>query len=102
MVDTMTGLTDLDKDFANVLRKFNKPVYLVANKAETTERYQSAAEFYELGIGDEIFAISAQTGFGTGELLDAVITHFETKGIEDPEAGIPRIAIMGRPNVGKS
>jgi GTPase len=102
MVDTMTGLTDLDKDFANVLRRFNKPVYLVANKAETTERYQSAAEFYELGLGDEIFAISAQTGFGTGELLDAVITHFETPGIEDPEAGIPRIAIMGRPNVGKS
>lgn len=102
MVDTVTGLTDLDKDFANVLRKFNKPVYLVANKAETTERYQSAAEFYELGLGDEIFAISAQTGFGTGDLLDAVITHFETAGIEDPEAGIPRIAIMGRPNVGKS
>ncbi|WP_149241224.1 ribosome biogenesis GTPase Der [Dyadobacter sp. 32] len=102
MVDTMTGLTDLDKDFANVLRRFNKPVYMVANKAETTERYQSAAEFYELGLGDEIFAISAQTGFGTGELLDAVITHFETPGIEDPEAGIPRIAIMGRPNVGKS
>ena len=102
MVDTMTGLTDLDKDFANVLRRFNKPVYMVANKAETTERYLSAAEFYELGLGDEIFAISAQTGFGTGELLDAVITHFETAGIEDPEAGIPRIAIMGRPNVGKS
>jgi GTP-binding protein len=102
MVDTMTGLTDLDKDFANVLRRFDKPVYLVANKAETTERYQSAAEFYEMGLGDEIFAISAQTGFGTGELLDAVIKHFETPGIEDPEAGIPRIAIMGRPNVGKS
>ncbi|MCE7042051.1 ribosome biogenesis GTPase Der [Dyadobacter sp. CY312] len=102
MVDTMTGLTDLDKDFANVLRKFNKPVYLVANKAETTERYQSAAEFYELGIADEIYAISAQTGFGTGDLLDEVIKHFETAGVEDPEAGIPRIAIMGRPNVGKS
>lgn len=102
MVDTMTGLTDLDKDFANVLRRFNKPVYLVANKAETTERYQSAAEFYELGMGEEVFAISAQTGFGTGELLDEVIKHFETPGIEDPEAGIPRIAIMGRPNVGKS
>jgi GTP-binding protein len=102
MVDTMTGLTDLDKDFANVLRRFDKPVYLVANKAETTERYQSAAEFYEMGLGDEIFAISAQTGYGTGELLDAVIQHFETPGIEDPEAGIPRIAIMGRPNVGKS
>jgi GTP-binding protein len=102
LVDTMTGLTDLDKDFANVLRRFNKPVYLVANKAETTERYQSAAEFYELGLGDEIYAISAQTGFGTGDLLDEVVKHFETAGVEDPEAGIPRIAIMGRPNVGKS
>ncbi len=102
MVDTATGLTDLDKDFANVLRKFNKPVFLVANKAETTERYHSAAEFYELGLGGEIYAISAQTGFGTGDLLDEVIKHFETAGVEDPEAGIPRIAIMGRPNVGKS
>ena len=102
MVDTMTGLTDLDKDFANVLRRFNKPVLLVANKSETQERYQSAAEFYELGLGDMVYAISAQTGFGTGELLDEVIKHFETSGIENPEEGIPRIAIMGRPNVGKS
>jgi GTP-binding protein len=61
VVDTMTGLTDLDKDFANVLRRFNKPVYLVANKAETTERYQSAAEFYELGLGDEIFRPALKT-----------------------------------------
>ncbi|GAB2802001.1 ribosome biogenesis GTPase Der [Rhabdobacter roseus] len=102
MVDTMTGLTELDKEFANVLRRYDKPVYLVANKAETTERHQSAAEFYELGMGDEIYTISAQTGFGTGDLLDAVVTHFEDPGIENPEAGIPRVAIMGRPNVGKS
>lgn len=102
MVDTMSGLTELDKDFANVLRRYKKPVFLVANKAETTERYQSAAEFYEIGLGDEIFPISSQTGYGTGELLDAVIKHFDTDGIENPEEGIPRIAILGRPNVGKS
>lgn len=102
MVDTMSGLTELDKDFANVLRRYKKPVILVANKAETTERYQSAAEFYEMGLGDMIYPISSQTGFGTGELLDAVVEHFDTVGIENPEEGIPRIAILGRPNVGKS
>lgn len=102
MVDTMAGLTELDKEFANVLRRYNKPVFLVANKAETNERYQSAAEFYELGVGDVIYPISSQTGFGTGELLDEVVKHFDTPGIENPEEGIPRIAIVGRPNVGKS
>jgi GTPase len=102
VVDTMAGLTSLDKEFANVLRRYNKPVFLVANKVETLERQHSAAEFYELGLGGEIYPISAQNGHGTGELLDEVVKHFETPGDEDPEAGIPRIAIMGRPNVGKS
>ncbi len=101
MVDTMTGLTDLDKDFANVLRRTNKPVYLVANKAETTERLHMAAEFYELGIGD-IFPVSSQTGSGTGELLDEIVKHFTDEGAEDPDAGIPKISILGRPNAGKS
>lgn len=102
MVDTMSGLTDLDKDFANVLRKYNKPVFLIANKAETVERYHAAAEFYALGVGDEIYPISSQTGEGTGDLLDAVVKHFESPGELNPEHGIPRIAIIGRPNVGKS
>jgi GTPase len=102
MVDTMAGLTELDKEFANVLRRYDKPVYLVANKSETNERYQSASEFYELGIGEVIYPLSAQTGFGTGELLDEVIRHFDSPGIQNPEEGIPRIAIVGRPNVGKS
>ncbi len=100
MVDTHSGLTDLDKDFANVLRASNKPVYLVANKADTTERIHESAEFYELGMG-EVFPISAANGSGTGELLDKVVAEFE-EGEEDPEGGIPRIAILGRPNVGKS
>ncbi len=102
MVDTMSGLTELDKEFANVLRRYNKPVLLVANKAESLERYHSSAEFYELGLGEEIFPVSSQTGYGTGDLLDEVVKYFDTPGIENPEEGIPRIAIVGRPNVGKS
>lgn len=101
MVDSMTGLTDLDKEFANVVRKSKKPVYLVVNKAETRDREMAAAEFYELGLG-EPYAISSQTGFGTGDLLDQVVKHFKNAGIEDPDAGIPKISILGRPNVGKS
>lgn len=101
MVDSMTGLTDLDKEFANVARKSKKPVYLVVNKAETRDREMAAAEFYELGLG-EPYAISSQTGFGTGDLLDQVVKHFKNAGIEDPDAGIPKISILGRPNVGKS
>ncbi len=76
MVDAMTGLTDLDKDFANVLRRTKKPVYIVANKAETPERDMGSVEFYELGMG-EIYPISSMTGSGTGDLLDQVITNFE-------------------------
>lgn len=101
MVDSMTGLTDLDKEFANVVRKSKKPVYLVVNKAETRDREMAAVEFYELGLGDP-YAISSQTGFGTGDLLDQVVKHFKNAGIEDPDAGIPKISILGRPNVGKS
>lgn len=100
MMDCHTGLTDLDKDFARVIRTTDKPVYIVANKADTTEKIHMSAEFYELGMG-EIYPISAATGSGTGELLDEVVTHFDA-GEEDPDAGIPRIAILGRPNVGKS
>ena len=101
VVDTQTGITGLDEDFANVLRRTKKPVYVVANKAETGERAQSAAEFYALGLGDP-YAISSQTGTGTGDLLDEVVKHFQSEGVENPDAGLPRIAILGRPNVGKS
>ena len=102
MVDTMAGLTELDKEFANVLRRYDKPVLLVANKAESLERYHSTGEFYELGLGEEIFPVSSQTGYGTGDLLDEVIKYFDAPGVENPDEGIPRIAIVGRPNVGKS
>jgi GTP-binding protein len=101
MVDCTVGVTDLDKEFANVLRRSKKPVYLIANKADTSERALMASEFYELGMGDP-FTVSSQTGSGTGELLDEVVKHFTEEDPEDPDAGVPRIAILGRPNVGKS
>lgn len=102
MVDCKDGLTGFDKEFANVLRTSKKPIFLVANKADTPEKTLLSAEFYELGLEGEIFPISAENGSGTGELLDEVIKIFPSEGLEDPDAGIPKIAILGRPNVGKS
>jgi len=103
LVDCIDGLTDMDKEFANELRSTQKPIYIIANKADTQERMFMANEFYQLGLGEErIYPIAAVSGSGTGDLLDQLITHFDDEGIEDPEAGIPKIAILGRPNVGKS
>lgn len=101
MTDCHAGLADLDKDFADVVRKINKPVLIAANKADTHEKAQNAVEFYELGLG-EIFPISSANGSGTGELLDEIVKYFEDDGDENPEDMLPKIAIMGRPNVGKS
>ncbi len=100
MVDVSEGLHDLDKDFANVLRTVKKPIYVIANKADNSQRTFLTGEFYSLGF-DEILAVSSINGSGTGELLDKVVEHFE-EDIEDPEKDLPKIAIMGRPNVGKS
>ncbi|MCH7401247.1 ribosome biogenesis GTPase Der [Belliella kenyensis] len=103
VVDCHDGLTDLDKEFANVLRSTNKPIYIVANKADNTHQVHMASEFYALGLGDnDVFPIAAVSGSGTGELLDAIISNFPDEGVEDPDAGIPKISILGRPNVGKS
>ena len=103
VVDCLDGLTDLDKEFAKVLRSTNKPIFIVANKADSPEKSLLAAEFYGLGLGDnEVFPIAAVSGSGTGDLLDEVIKHFPDSGEEDPDEGIPKIAILGRPNVGKS
>ncbi|WP_299758975.1 ribosome biogenesis GTPase Der [uncultured Pontibacter sp.] len=102
MVDVDAGLTGLDEEFANVLRRTDKPVYVVANKADTNARMHQMGEFYSLGVGIDIFPISSQSGSGTGELLDEVVKHFKDEGIEDPDAGIPKIGVFGRPNVGKS
>jgi GTP-binding protein len=103
VVDCHDGMTDLDEEFANELRSNKKPLYIVANKADNQEKAFMSHEFYSLGLTDlEVFPIAAASGSGTGELLDALITHFEDDGIEDPDAGIPKISILGRPNAGKS
>jgi GTP-binding protein len=102
MVDVMEGMHDLDKEFANYIRRSKKPVFIVANKADTPLRSHLHGEFYSLGVGDEIYSISSQTGSGTGELLDEVVKHFKEEQEEQDNKGIPRIAIIGRPNAGKS
>lgn len=103
VVDCHDGLIDLDMEFANELRGSEKPIYIVANKADNQEQSFMSAEFYSLGISDfEVFPIAAASGSGTGDLLDSVVSHFEDEGDEDPDAGIPKISILGRPNVGKS
>ncbi|MBK6266468.1 ribosome biogenesis GTPase Der [Marivirga sp. S37H4] len=100
MVDCHTGLTGLDKDFARIVREVNKPVFVVANKADSLEKSYTAGEFYAMGF-DEVFPISSASGSGTGEILDEVVKILESDH-EDPYEGIPRIAILGRPNAGKS
>jgi GTPase len=102
LVDIRDGVTGMDKDFANVLRTSKKPLFIVANKTDTPDKTDLSNEFYELGLDAEIFPVSAENGSGTGELLDALVKTFETEGVEDPNEGIPKIAIVGRPNVGKS
>lgn len=101
MVDGRAGLTGYDKEFANLVRRSKRPVFVAVNKADTPDKSTLATEFYELGLG-EVYPVSAENGSGTGELLDEVIKTFESEGVEDPDAGIPKIAIVGRPNVGKS
>ena len=101
MADCHDGLTGLDQDFAKIVRGLKKPVVVVANKADTADYSYQSSEFYGLGLG-EVFPISSSSGSGTGELLDEVVKHFEEEGTENPDDGIPRIAILGRPNAGKS
>ena len=100
MVDVINGITDLDDDIANLLRKTRKKVILVVNKVDNNQRRYEANEFYKLGMGD-IFSISSINGSGTGELLDTLVENFTIKE-EKPEDDLPKFAIVGRPNVGKS
>ena len=100
MVDVQNGVTDLDEEVAAILRRTKKPVILVTNKMDNYETWL-AAEFYALGLGDPV-GISAATGSGTGDLLDLVLSKFPKQGEELPEENIPRFAVVGRPNVGKS
>lgn len=101
MVDTEIGITDLDQNFARLLRNIDKPIYLVVNKVDTNERIYDAQDFYRLGIKGDLFCISSANGGGTGELLDQVVTHFKDDVVDNSEE-LPRITIVGRPNVGKS
>ncbi|MCI6504382.1 MAG: ribosome biogenesis GTPase Der [Prevotella sp.] len=101
LVDVQTGVTDLDADVAQILRKTKLPVILVSNKTDSNEQQYYAADFYRLGLGDPL-CISAATGSGTGDLLDEVLAKLPVESVSDVEDGIPRFAVVGRPNVGKS
>jgi len=101
MVDILTGVTDLDTQVADILRRAKVPTVLCCNKTDSNELRYNSAEFYSLGLGDPI-CVSASTGSGTGDLLDIIVSKF-TKAMSDViEEDIPRIAVVGRPNVGKS
>ena len=101
LVDIQNGITDYDLEVAQILRGHTKPVILVSNKADTFEWQYNAAEFYKLGLG-EPHVISAINGLGTGDLLDKLLTHFNPDVNEEIEEDLPRFAVVGRPNAGKS
>ena len=101
LVDVNTGLTDWDEDVALILRRAKLPVILVANKVDNSAEYYEAAEFYKLGLGDPQ-CISAATGGGTGDLLDLLVSKMPEDKDDETEEDIPRFAVVGRPNAGKS
>jgi GTP-binding protein len=102
MVDVSTGITHLDEVMADLLRRSDKPVLLAVNKVDNHNRLMEASEFYSLGL-EHVFFLSSISGSGTGELLDAVNTYnLETDGASLAHEGIPKFAIIGQPNVGKS
>ena len=101
VVDVVTGITALDDAMADVLRRATKPVFLVVNKVDNNERLLEAAEFYSLGF-EKIFFISSISGSGTGEVLDEITSLMGDDSELEEETGIPKFAIIGQPNVGKS
>lgn len=101
VVDVMNGLTDLDTSVAHMLRRSGKPVVVVSNKSDNFDLGHQAAEFYTLGLGDP-FSVSAINGSGTGDLLDHILTLFTSSGEEEVLDDVPRFAVVGRPNAGKS
>ena len=101
IVDVSTGITSLDESMADVLRRATKPVILVVNKVDNNERLLEASEFYSLGF-EKIFFISSISGSGTGEVLDEVTSLMKEDSDFEEEKGIPKFAIIGQPNVGKS
>jgi GTP-binding protein len=100
MVDVESGITGMDEDVANLLRKVNKPVFLVINKVDNSKRAEDAVEFYALGLG-EYYTIASINGSGTGDLLDAVVKALPKKE-DEQQSELPRFAVVGRPNAGKS
>ncbi len=100
MVDVKDGITVMDEDVAKLLRRSKKKVFLVANKVDSSKREMDVHEFYSLGLG-EVFSVSSISGSGTGDLLDEVVKEFKSLP-EEIETDLPKIAVIGRPNVGKS
>ena len=101
VVDVVNGVTDLDMEVATILRRSKTPVLVVANKTDNNDLQYNAAEFYSLGLGDP-YCISALSGSGTGDLLDLVLSKFKKENDEIIDEEIPRFAVVGRPNAGKS
>lgn len=101
VVDVTSGITDLDEDVAQILRMSNKPVVVVANKVDTYDLQYDVADFYKLGLGTP-YILSSINGLGSGELLDHLLTLFKNTSEEESQDGLPRFAVVGRPNVGKS
>jgi GTP-binding protein len=101
LTDVTSGITDLDDGVAAILRKSKKKVVLGVNKVDNSERLFMASEFYSLGLG-EVFTVSSINGSGTGELLDAIVANFEKKPEKEDADALPNIAVVGRPNAGKS
>lgn len=101
LVDGREGVSPLDEDVAKMLRKCKKPFYLVVNKIDSPSNFYDYTEFYSMGI-EQIFPISAMSGSGTGELLDEIVKHFSLENNDSTENDLPKITIVGKPNVGKS
>ncbi len=101
VVDITTGITDIDHELADILRRIKKKVFVVSNKTDNNDLIYNAAEFYSLGLG-EPYCISALSGSGTGDLLDEILKCFPKETEEDEAHSLPRFAVVGRPNVGKS
>lgn len=101
VVDLMNGITDLDMEVASILRRCKRPIIVVANKADNFDAHMLAAEFYSFGLGDP-FCISAINGSNTGDLLDKIVATLPEEKVEILEEELPRIAVIGRPNAGKS
>ncbi len=103
LVEVATGITDLDEMVANVLRRSSKKVILVCNKVDNNDQLYLTHEFYSLGLGEKIHCISSMSGSGTGDLMDDIVASLPADGISDEiDPTLPRITIVGRPNVGKS